>query len=473
MLSKNNQQLSESGLTRWILGLAIWFGAFATATAQPVVLSADGPGNTYELIDSVLGGTAHEVPDCGHGDFGRHITEEWDDVLQTNVFVFHIHATPDNDRCINFDRQRNEVKTYDPSPANLVGTLGETHIYSWKFKLDSAFQASPNFTHVFQIKPKGGSDDSMPIITITLRYGNPDQMEVRFAPSNSGQTTVIRTDLPDLKGQWLAATCRVLYSETGKIELEVKKQDGSTALFYSNYLLDMWRDGASFNRPKWGIYRSLNSPSYLRDEQVRFESFSIEEPESGVTPETPAEFSATVVSITQIDLNWIDLSDNETNFLIQRSMNSTDWVNVATVDANVTSYSDAFLPPNLTFYYRVRAENWDVNSTFSNIDTVVSGVITGINDRPDALPDSPELLQNYPNPFNPQTTIKYQIATAGMVTLRIFDASGRAVQTLVSGHKNGGEYSVVWDAATVASGVYFARLETNGVSKLLKMLLLK
>lgn len=68
--------------------------------ARGALLSANGPGNTYELIDSVLGGSAEEVPDCSHPDFGRHISEIWDSTLHRYVFVFTIHVTPDNDRCV-------------------------------------------------------------------------------------------------------------------------------------------------------------------------------------------------------------------------------------------------------------------------------------------------------------------------------------------------------------------------------------
>jgi hypothetical protein len=103
-------------------------------------LVADGPGNTYELINSVLGGDATEDPDCAHLSFGRHISEVFDNTLNKNVFVFTLHVTPDNDRCNGAtDRQRNEIKTYGPSPDSLKGQLNETVTYRWKFKLDAAF----------------------------------------------------------------------------------------------------------------------------------------------------------------------------------------------------------------------------------------------------------------------------------------------------------------------------------------------
>jgi hypothetical protein len=105
------------------------------------VLEADGPGNTYELINSKFapGGDVVENPECIHPEFGRHIVEVWDVELNRYVFEFYSHVTPDNDRCINFDRQRIEIKTYDASPDYLKGTYGETITYKWKFKLPAGF----------------------------------------------------------------------------------------------------------------------------------------------------------------------------------------------------------------------------------------------------------------------------------------------------------------------------------------------
>ena len=250
-------------------------------TISQVTLEADGPGDTYELINSVLapGYDVCEVPDCAHPDFGRHIDEVYDSVLQKYVFRFHIHVTPDNDRCINFDRQRNEIKSYDKSPSSLKAVVGEKVEYKWKFKLDSAFQSSASFTHIHQIKAVGGSEESMPLITLTTRLGNPDKLELRYA-KNTSQTTLKKVDLDPFKGEWVEAQEIILYGEEGSAsyDLILKKVSDGTVLFeYSTDTRRMWKTDASFCRPKWGIYRSLNDSGNLRDEQVLFTDFSIEE----------------------------------------------------------------------------------------------------------------------------------------------------------------------------------------------------
>jgi hypothetical protein len=241
------------------------------------LLSANGPGNTYELIDSVLGGNAEEVPDCSHPAFGRHISEIYDSTLHRYVFVFTIHATPDNDRCVSFDRQRNEIKTYGPSPDSLKGFLNDTVTHEWKFRLDSAFQASPNFCHIHQIKA-GDGDDGAPLITLTPRFGNPDKMQIIHTGSSSATSlgTVLQVPLAPFKGSWVKVEEHIIYKTAGSYSITIRRmRDDSVLLSYSNTNIDMWRNGTTFIRPKWGIYRSLNSPSYLRDENVRFNDFYI------------------------------------------------------------------------------------------------------------------------------------------------------------------------------------------------------
>lgn len=244
-----------------------------------VTLDADGPGNTYDLITSVFAPSHNpiEVPDCNHNAFGDHIDEIFDNELNINVFRFHIHTMPDNDRCLNFDRQRNEIKTYDKSPDNLLGVENETVVYKWKFKLAAGFQSSPNFTHLHQLKSVGGSFSSMPMYTLTARKSNPDRLELRYAETNA-QVTLTQSPIAPFIDTWLEVTETIKYGQAGTYEIEIKKvEDGAILLAYSNLSIVNWRPGGEFVRPKWGIYRSLINDQDLRDEMVLFANFSIEE----------------------------------------------------------------------------------------------------------------------------------------------------------------------------------------------------
>lgn len=244
-----------------------------------VVLNADGPGNTYSLITSVLapGYDPIEAPDCSHNAFGEHIDEIFDSELNANVFRFSIHVTPDDDRCINFDRQRNEIKTYDKSLDNLLGVESESVRYQWKFKLPLGFQSSSKFTHIHQLKSVGDTFSSKPIYTLTTRKGTPDKLELRHAEFGT-QVTLDQTDLSPFLGAWVTVTETIEYTSPGAYSIEIKKVDDNSVLFsYSNNSIANWRSGATFIRPKWGIYRSLMYAQDLRDEEVLFAGFSIEE----------------------------------------------------------------------------------------------------------------------------------------------------------------------------------------------------
>lgn len=249
-----------------------------------IILSAEGKDNTYELINSVFapGYNVVEVPDCNHESFGRHIDEIFDAELNKNVFRFFIHKTPDNDRCKNFDRQRNEIKAYDKSPDELLGLEDEKVVYSWSFKLSGDFKSSSSFTHIHQIKAVGGEEDAMPLITLTTRKGSPDKLELRYAEHTS-QTTLKSTDLTPFKGQWVHVVETIIYGEkdSGAYKIEIKDNTNDKTLFsYSNNTIRMWKTNASFMRPKWGIYRSLNNASDLKDEQVLFADFKVQELEN-------------------------------------------------------------------------------------------------------------------------------------------------------------------------------------------------
>lgn len=71
------------------------------------------------------------------------------------------------------------------------------------------------------------------------------------------------------------------------------------------------------------------------------------------------------------------------------------------------------------------------------------------------------LHQNYPNPFNPGTTINYSLNRQADISIRVYDALGNEIQTLLKGTKDSGEYSIDWNASNYPSGVYFYKLTVN------------
>ena len=83
------------------------------------------------------------------------------------------------------------------------------------------------------------------------------------------------------------------------------------------------------------------------------------------------------------------------------------------------------------------------------------------------------LSQNYPNPFNPVTSIKYQIPKNTFVTIKVYDILGKEVRTLVNEVKSAGNYSIMFDASSLSSGVYFYKISAGEFSDVKRMVLIK
>jgi hypothetical protein len=81
--------------------------------------------------------------------------------------------------------------------------------------------------------------------------------------------------------------------------------------------------------------------------------------------------------------------------------------------------------------------------------------------RPEVTPGEFALNQNYPNPFNPSTAIEYSLPMKADVSLRIYDLLGREVAALTTGSQEAGTHVAHWNAAGIASGLYFYRLDAS------------
>jgi len=88
-------------------------------------------------------------------------------------------------------------------------------------------------------------------------------------------------------------------------------------------------------------------------------------------------------------------------------------------------------------------------------------------------PDRFELYQNYPNPYNPVTTISYALPHDAKVVLKVYNAIGQEVKTLVDEQQQIGGQSVRFDASNLPSGVYFYRMQTNTFTNVKKMVVIK
>jgi len=110
------------------------------------------------------------------------------------------------------------------------------------------------------------------------------------------------------------------------------------------------------------------------------------------------------------------------------------------------------------------------------LKTITGGV--GITNLSNEIPSGYNLFQNYPNPFNPVTKIKFDIQSMvngelSIVNLKVYNALGKEVQTLVDQKLSPGSYEVDFDGSNFSSGIYFYSLQTEDFSQSRKMFLLK
>ena len=149
--------------------------------------------------------------------------------------------------------------------------------------------------------------------------------------------------------------------------------------------------------------------------------------------------------------------------------NSYIWENV------VVSLNDFIGETDLHLRYRLvsdasgNGDGWYIDDIMMYVDTTMLA-IPGMGVQ---LPRSFALRQNYPNPFNPVTTIEYDLPVEAEVLITIYNLTGQAVRELVNETRPAGIHKLNFDATTLASGMYFYRIETPGFNQTRKMILLK
>ena len=89
------------------------------------------------------------------------------------------------------------------------------------------------------------------------------------------------------------------------------------------------------------------------------------------------------------------------------------------------------------------------------------------------VPEAYSLSQAYPNPFNPTTTLSFAIPIDSEVILSIYNLQGREISSLINGNMEAGYHSIVWDANSYASGVYFVKMMAGEYVNTQKLMLIK
>jgi hypothetical protein len=194
-------------------------------------------------------------------------------------------------------------------------------------------------------------------------------------------------------------------------------------------------------------------------------------------------------SAESADLSFWHRYDTETGYdfcIVEVSDDGgSSWTEVASYSGLQTDWAEILI--DITEYagtdgFKVRfildsdgwvtRDGWYVDDVAIFAETSASGIDDGGEVRRLSV-------TNYPNPFNPKTSIRYALPAAGPVALRIYDAAGRLVRTLIESETTAaGSHETRWDGTDsqgrgVAAGIYFARIEVGGREASGKLVLLK
>lgn len=101
------------------------------------------------------------------------------------------------------------------------------------------------------------------------------------------------------------------------------------------------------------------------------------------------------------------------------------------------------------------------------------GIVTAVSKISNPAEAATMLCQNFPNPFSGETTISFNLATAGQVTLKVYSMSGQEIVTLVNSKMEPGSYSVTLEAEGLPEGIYYYRLKAGNESATKSMVIMK
>ena len=170
----------------------------------------------------------------------------------------------------------------------------------------------------------------------------------------SGLTGSIHTD-----GQMWSSTLMQIWNDIGRTATDENFLEALSMLNSSSSQNDA---ANAFYQADLALHGGVNQAVILSWFTARGYTIS-----TGVPPNAPTALSATAVSSSQINLAWTQNSSDETGFKIERKTGvSGTYAQIATVGANVVTYSNTGLTPNTTYYYRVRAYNGSGDSNYSN-----------------------------------------------------------------------------------------------------------
>lgn len=240
-------------------------------------------------------------------------------------------------------------------------------------------------------------------------------------------------------------------------------EDGNYVLYLPVGTHGIKAESAGYHTPALAnVSLSLTNPSAIQDFYLGYFK--------------PASNLSYGVAAGVIYLNWIEPTEPEyplTGYDVYRKVNSGEYELAAHVQEPLYSQSLGELGTNYHFYV---ISTYDLGTSLPS-NTISYSYTTPNEDNINQVLET-KLLNNYPNPFNPETMIRFSLKDTSKARLSIYNLKGQLVKVLVDGELKAGMHQIVFDGKdrnnrSIASGMYFYRLESGNYASTHKMLLLK
>lgn len=149
------------------------------------------------------------------------------------------------------------------------------------------------------------------------------------------------------------------------------------------------------------------------------------------------------------------------------------WTLVGKTDQGTTKCAENSFTLNDAKVNRIKFANESDAADLDLEDVTITKATGTAVEEVESIPTQYSLQQNYPNPFNPTTKIKFAIPKDGLTKLAVYDLLGNEVSVLVNKYLSAGNYSFDFEGKDLPSGVYLYQLNSNGISFMKKMVLIK
>ncbi|MEV4319699.1 hypothetical protein [Actinocrispum sp. NPDC049592] len=245
------------------LAVPVLFSPVAPVTAATPLWHPNPATDGLKAFEGIEADRGNHHPDR------KYVVVEGGDHYRFNIWK------DDRDTTGGGDRQRTESKGMVQNGTALKMHNGETWTISYEMYMPSSLHGTSKFTHIFQTKTP--STNGGPWVTLDLgRSGSKETLRAR-AYANSGSPDIASTDLAPLRDKWITIQWTLTPGSKGKAAFVVRNGTGSGAPIAAQGSMSNVNipDQGDYVRPKWGIYRSVESASSdILDTYLLFRNYS-------------------------------------------------------------------------------------------------------------------------------------------------------------------------------------------------------